>query len=87
MISFTRLETVVEDLEFIYNDSRVGLAVATADGLPYIASVIPEGPAVSVELVGVDCDPVRNITVRDSNGRKDVWSASDDGVVRRYNIC
>ncbi|KAF8815255.1 WD40 repeat-like protein [Phlegmacium glaucopus] len=84
LTAFSRLETVVEDLAFIYNNSGVGLSIATADGLPYIASVVPEGPAVSAELVGGDCDPVRNITIRDNNGRKEVWSASDDGIVRRY---
>lgn len=84
LTSFSRLETVVEDLAFIYGNLGVGLAIATADGLPYIASVVPEGPAVSAELVGADCDPVRNITVRDNNCRKEVWSASDDGIVRRY---
>jgi proteasomal ATPase-associated factor 1 len=88
LTSFSRLETVVEDLAFIYSSSSsnsgVGLAIATADGLPYLASVVPEGPAVSAELVGADCDPVRNITLRDHNGRKEVWSASDYGIVRRY---
>jgi len=84
LTSFSRLETIVEDLSFIYNDSAVGLSIATADGLPYVASVVPEGPAVSAELVGADCDPVKNITVRDCNGRKELWSASNDGIVRRY---
>ena len=84
LTSFSRLETVIEDLAFIYSNSGVGLAIATADGLPYLASVVPEGPAVSAELVGADCDPVRNITLRDNDGRKEVWSASDDGIVRRY---
>ncbi|KAF8153750.1 WD40-repeat-containing domain protein [Crassisporium funariophilum] len=84
LTSFSRLETVVEDLAFLQNGSAVGLAIATADGLPYVASVIPEGPAVSAELVGVDCDPVRRIRVRDNSGRKEIWSASDDGIVRRY---
>lgn len=84
LTSFSRLETVVEDLSFIYTNSDVGLAIATADGLPYVASVVPEGPAVSGELVGADCDPVRNITIRDNSGQKEIWSASDDGIVRRY---
>ena len=84
LTSFNRLETVIEDLAFIFNTSRVCLAIATADGLPYIASVAPEGPAVNAELVGADCDPVRNIGLRDNDGRREVWSASDDGIVRRY---
>lgn len=84
LTSFSRLETVVEDLAFTYSNSGVGLAIATADGLPYLASVVPEGPAVAAELVGADCDPVRNITLRNNNGRRETWSASDDGIVRRY---
>lgn len=84
LTSFSRLETAIEDLAIILKNSGVDLAIATSDGLPYLASVVPEGPAVSAELVGADCDPVRNITLRDNNRRKEVWSASDDGIVRRY---
>jgi len=88
LTSFRRLETSIESLAFIKrsreNESVVQLAVATSDGLPYIADVIPEGPMVNAELVGVDCDPVRNVTAREENGRFDVWCASDDGIVRRY---
>ena len=84
LTSFSRLETVIEDLAFMYSDSGVDLAIATADGLPYLANVVPEGPAVGAELVGADCDPVRNISLRNNNGRREVWSASDDGIVRRY---
>lgn len=85
LTSFSRLETVIEDIAFVQNgDSSVGLAIATSDGLPYVASVLPEGPMVSAELVGVDCDPVRNIKARLNGNNMEVWSASDDGVVRRY---
>ena len=80
LTSFSRTEGGVEDLDFISTSEEVGLAIATADGLPYIASIIPEGPGVAAELIGVDCDPVRNIRVRGG----EIWSASDDGVVRRY---
>jgi proteasomal ATPase-associated factor 1 len=81
LTSFSRLETVIEDLAFVQTGaSSVGLAIATSDGLPYIADVLPEGPMVNAELVGADCDPVRNLKVR----LRDVWSASDDGIVRRY---
>lgn len=83
LTSFSRLTTTIEKLAFIHNSNgEVGLAVATSDGLPYIASVIPEGPAVLAELIGVDCDPVKHITVRD----RDVWCASDDGIIRRYAV-
>ncbi|KAF8883917.1 WD40-repeat-containing domain protein [Gymnopilus junonius] len=87
LTSFRRLETSIEDLSFVQNNgAEVGLAVATSDGLPYVASVVPEGPAVSAELVGVDCDSVRNVTVRSEGGKSEVWCASDDGVVRRYML-
>ncbi|KAF8890847.1 WD40-repeat-containing domain protein [Gymnopilus junonius] len=85
LTSFRRLETSIEDLSFVQNNgAEVSLAVATSDGLPYVASVVPEGPAVSAELVGVDCDSVRNVTVRSEGGKSEVWCTSDDGVVRRY---
>ena len=42
---------VIEDLALIYSNSGVGLAIVAGDGLPYLASVVPEGPAVSAELV------------------------------------
>jgi proteasomal ATPase-associated factor 1 len=82
LASFSRLETVIEDIAFVQTGATgsVGLAIATSDGLPYIASVLPEGPMVHAELIGADCDPVRNLKVR----LNDVWSASDDGIVRRY---
>ncbi|KAF5353356.1 hypothetical protein D9756_007802 [Leucocoprinus leucothites] len=97
---FRRNESSINDIEFVPQtqdatsaDSQgynVGLAIATADGLPYIASLIPEGPGVQAELIGVDCDPVRNIRVRAGEGAGDhqlnseVWTASDDAIVRRY---
>ncbi|KIM37766.1 hypothetical protein M413DRAFT_448280 [Hebeloma cylindrosporum] len=85
LTSFSRLETVIEDIAFVQNgDNSVGLAIATSDGLPYVASVLPEGPMVSSELVGADCDPVRNLKARLNGNHMEVWSASDDGIVRRY---
>ncbi|RDB18148.1 Proteasomal ATPase-associated factor 1 [Hypsizygus marmoreus] len=81
LTSFWRNEAGIEDIAFVDGDAgRIGLAIATTDGLPYVADVVPEGPAVRAELVGGDCDPVRNVRVR---GRE-VWSAGDDAVVRRY---
>ena len=88
--AFSRLQTGIEDISFVSreNGSRdIGLAIATSDGLPYVASIVPEGPAVSAELAGVDCDPVRHVTVRTSRDKTEVWSASDDGIVRRYAGC
>ncbi|KAF5329606.1 hypothetical protein D9619_009407 [Psilocybe cf. subviscida] len=85
--SFRRLETAIQDLVFVHRtNGAVDLAVATSDGLPYVASVVPEGPAVRAELVGPDCDPVKNVVVRSATegGRLELWSSSDDSIVRRY---
>ncbi len=85
--SFSRMQTGIEDLSFVSRNNGsgdVGLAIATSDGLPYVASVVPEGPTTSAELVGVNCDAVRHISVRCHENRMEAWSASDDGIVRRY---
>lgn len=89
---FRRNEAGITDLEFAPCQNQeeeegynVGLAISTTDGLPYIASIIPEGPGVQAELIGVDCDPVRNIRVRARSSKVvEVWTASDDAIVRRY---
>jgi len=67
-----------------------GLAVATSDGLPYIAQLQPAalGAVVHVraDLVGPDCDAVRVLRVVPSrDGGEEIWTAGDDGVVRRYS--
>lgn len=85
LASFSRNGASIEDLVFLSSrGGSIGLAVATDDGLPYIADVRPEGPSVHAELVGTDCDPVRSIRVRSAG--KEVWTAGDDGIVRKYNV-
>jgi proteasomal ATPase-associated factor 1 len=92
--TFKRNEAVIEDLDFVVRGTgvEVGLGIATADGLPYIADVVPEGLAVGAELVDGECDPVRCLKVREvldagAGGRRlEVWSAADDAIVRRYYI-
>ncbi|KAF9523680.1 WD40-repeat-containing domain protein [Crepidotus variabilis] len=90
LTSFSRMQAGVEDLAFLpggYDEpGEVNVAVATSDGLPFVAGVIPEGPTVNAELVGVDCDPVRHVLYRDCEGKRNVWTASDDGLVRRYVV-
>ena len=94
LTSFFRNTAYIEDLAFACNfksltspegaqggDGEVGLAAAVQDGLPFIASVQPEGPGVLAELAGLDCDGVRAIRV---GGAGDIWIAADDGIVRRY---
>ncbi|KAJ7071782.1 WD40-repeat-containing domain protein [Mycena belliarum] len=74
--AFTRGEAGVVGLRFA-GDGQA-LVVGTADGLAFVAGISPL--RVGAELVGADCDPVRGLCVV---GR-DVWSAADDGIVRRY---
>ncbi|TRM57505.1 WD40-repeat-containing domain protein [Schizophyllum amplum] len=75
----------VESLVFL-DDGR--LAVATADGLPFIASLNiaagsrSEDPTVERELIGADCDAVRCLSWRAG----ELWAGGDDGVVRRYMV-
>ena len=94
VVAFRRNEAPIEDLEFVdianapfsldgslaANVADVGLAIASEDGLPYVAEMVPSGPRVHAELVGTDCDAVRFVRTVGN----DVWSAADDGVVRRY---
>ncbi|KAJ6500847.1 WD40-repeat-containing domain protein [Mycena sanguinolenta] len=79
LTSFTRGEAGVADLSF--GEDGQTLLVSTEDGLPFVARVSATEPArVEAELVGTDCDPVRRIRV----AGRDVWTAADDGIVRRY---
>ena len=82
LTSFARMKGEIEDIAFMSrnNNGVVSLAIASSDGLPYVASILPEGPGVLAELVGVDCDAVRHVVGLGSY----IWTASDDGVVRRY---
>jgi len=87
LASFSRNGAAVENLVFIDVPSssgsrEAGLAVATEDGLPYVVGVRPEGPVVQAELIGTDCDAVRCIRAGGPDG--EVWTASDDGIVRKY---
>ncbi|KAJ7184625.1 WD40-repeat-containing domain protein [Mycena filopes] len=80
LASFTRGEAGLADLKWA-PDGRT-LVVSTDDGLPFVARVgADEPPRVEAEVIGADCDPVRSIRVVGS----EIWSAADDGVVRRYN--
>ncbi|EAU87447.2 hypothetical protein CC1G_02206 [Coprinopsis cinerea okayama7 len=87
LTSFVRQEGGITDMAFL-SSSRgpgdFGLAIATSDGLPFATRLGPDGSFVVDELVGVDCDPVRSVRVRNQADGDEVWLASDDGVVRRY---
>ena len=90
LTSFYRNSASIEDLAFwspsaagdFMTSSGTGLIVATEDGLPYIADVSPRGAKVRAEIVGGDCDAVRVVRM-DEKGS--IWTASDDGVVRKYS--
>jgi len=76
--TFRRNTASIEDLVFTPTGQ---LVVATDDGLPYRAEVSMGVPRLIEELVGGNCDAVRGITV---GANDDVWTAWDDGLVRRY---
>lgn len=81
LFSFQRNGASVEEMVVVSAvNGEVRLAIASADGLPYIASIRPEGPQVIEELVGYNCDPVRSIKVAGGS----IWTAGDDGLIRRY---
>lgn len=85
---FKRNAASIEDLAFVSSsadgrEQEVGLAIATQDGLPYLANVQPEGPSVRTEIIGTDCDATR--CVRAGPGEGNVWTAGDDGIVRKYS--
>ena len=81
LFSFQRNGASVEDMAIVSEvNGEVRLAIASADGLPYITSIRPEGPQVIEELVGYDCDPVRGIKFVGES----IWTAGDDGLIRKY---
>jgi proteasomal ATPase-associated factor 1 len=98
VVQLTRGLPIIDSLAFMDVLSQpegteiihTGLAITSADALPFVASVRPEGPTVVSELVGSDCDRVGHVRVIGSgvwggeSGGVHVWTASDDGIVRRY---
>jgi len=81
LFSFQRNGASIEEMVFVPEGTgEVRIAVASSDGLPYVASVRPEGPQVVEELVGYDCDAVRAVKVVDGT----LWTAGDDGLIRKY---
>lgn len=90
LTSFIRQEGEILDIAaFTSGTSKtLGLAVATSDGLPFVARIEPDGTISADELIGVDCDPVRQVRVLSGGieGQDDheIWLSSDDSIVRRY---
>ncbi|GAV99874.1 hypothetical protein LENED_001360 [Lentinula edodes] len=92
-VHFRRNEASIEDLDFVpLPQSKLGLVITTGDGLPWIASLdelpitgsVDAKVSVYAELVGGDVDAVRNVSVHTVSSTIEVWTASDDGIVRRY---
>ena len=86
LTSFSRNTSSIEDLVFVSPEAsspsaEATILISTSDAFPYLATVRPEGPGVIGEIVGGDCDPVRVMRTR---GSKEFWTASDDGIVRKY---
>ena len=86
LVSWSRNAASIEDIAFSLSPSSSAaaeLAIATGDGLPYIATISRDSALnvkVKVEIVGGDCEGVRIVRV----GEEEVWTAGDDGVVRAY---
>lgn len=81
LTSFARNRASIEDLAIRGHTTEAEVVVAAEDGLPYVAGVRPDGPQVHTELIGSDCDAVRMVRVAENGG---VWTAGDDGIVRKY---
>ncbi|KAJ7221419.1 WD40-repeat-containing domain protein [Mycena pura] len=78
--SFTRGDSGIADLRFGGDGQTI--LVGTDDGLPFVARIeAGKTPRVAGELVGADCDAVRCLRAVGH----EIWSASDDGVVRKYS--
>jgi proteasomal ATPase-associated factor 1 len=81
LTSFARNRASIEDLGIRGHTAEAEVVVIAEDGLAYVAGVRPDGPQVHTELIGSDCDAVRVVRVAE-NGT--VWTAGDDGMVRKY---
>ena len=81
LTSFARNQASIEDLGIRGHKTEAEVVVVAEDGLPYVASVWPDGPQVHTELIGSDCDAVRMVKIAEEGA---IWTAGDDGVVRKY---
>jgi len=81
LASFARNTASIEGLGIRGHTAEAEVIIVAEDGLPYVASIRPDGPQVHTELIGSDCDAVRIVRVAEDGG---VWTAGDDGIVRKY---
>lgn len=96
VIHFRRSDASIESLAFVPlpgESLKLGLVIATADGLPWVAELPTLSHAkgdteakvtVYTELAGGDVDAVRAVSVHTTTSEVEVWTAGDDGIVRRY---
>lgn len=85
LLAFKRSDSAINDLEFISGSSS--LLVATGDGFPYRVSIASNGIAeVEEEYAAHDDQGIQVIRLSSAVGDKgaSVWTAGDDGIVRRY---
>ena len=81
LASWRRNESPIESIAFLPSSNE--LAVATEDGLPYIADISsPNRDVIGVgaELVGGNCEAVRCLRINGGG----VWTADEEGIVRTY---
>lgn len=81
LTSFARNRASIEGLGIIGYTTETEVVIVAEDGLPYVAGVRPDGPQVHTELIGSDCDAVRIVKAAENGA---IWTAGDDGIVRRY---
>ncbi|KAF9266377.1 WD40 repeat-like protein [Marasmius fiardii PR-910] len=90
LLSFRRNGANIEALSFLpdpISTHSLGLAIATSDGLPWIASISLDPDLAKksatvkpyAELTGGEIDSVRDIVATG----KEVWTVCDDGLVKR----
>ena len=87
-VTFKRSGASVESLAFAppRADETLAILIGTEDGLFCRVAIGADGKPVLVEeYVGVQAgDAVRAVKSSTMDGVESVWSASDDGCVRRY---
>ncbi|THV02715.1 hypothetical protein K435DRAFT_775358, partial [Dendrothele bispora CBS 962.96] len=105
ILKFRRSDAAIEDVSFVtLPNERIGLVIATTDGLPWIAELDyphheSQDPgsgeedhtgnvSIYAELTGGD--DVKAVAVIGSGPENEsgteVWTAGDDGIVRRYLV-
>lgn len=85
LLTFKRSDSAINDLRFL-SGSPASLLVATGDGFPYRVSLFGTAPAIEEEYVAHDDQGIQVIRAREGTSGEEmtIWTAGDDGIVRRY---